>query len=320
MTRRTRPPARTPSRSWFRAKGELGEQGAARRFDPPLAGSQQDVIAGGKPACLALDREGSGILQGVGEDRSDAGAEDHAALTFVGNVRDVMTDVPEQGVHRALPRRPGTHHVPHQGDGSTGTGEPRELTDGIVDVGPVVQQGEGVERYVGPRPRLGRRGQIVGGGFAVDPEDAQVEHVGDGRTTGEPPRLGPGPEYRTGVPVTGPGQGHHVVEGVEDQGGGREGLAGRAPSSGLSSSSTSTGTLKPPDMVPSRSTAAVGTDGVARSLPSGHRGQVGRLDPCRVIDARRDPVGEQTDEGGGQMVIGRTEFPDQPGDLDRVEG
>ena len=51
-------------------------------------------------------------------------------------------------------------------------------TDRVLDVGPVGQQREGMERDVGAGPGLGGRGEVIGVDLAVDPEDGQVDGVG----------------------------------------------------------------------------------------------------------------------------------------------
>ena len=46
-------------------------------------------------AYVHLDRERTGVLHGVEENRSDLSAEDKAACPLAGNVRDVIADEPD---------------------------------------------------------------------------------------------------------------------------------------------------------------------------------------------------------------------------------
>jgi hypothetical protein len=81
---------------------EPGQQVACGRLDAAVMGPEDDVIPGGEPVHFAFDREGAGIFEGVGEDRGHLRRHHDAALALVGHERDVMPDVPQQRVHRAL--------------------------------------------------------------------------------------------------------------------------------------------------------------------------------------------------------------------------
>ena len=115
-TSRTRPPARTPSRRLLRSVRELGEQvaGRATRCDrrgvaatmwSPVASPLTSHSMGRAPASSRVLAKIGAIL------RSDH----HPALALVGHEGDVVADVPQQRVHRALPRRSGADDVAHEG-------------------------------------------------------------------------------------------------------------------------------------------------------------------------------------------------------------
>ena len=244
-TRRTRPPALHPVERLLRSMPELGQQvagratrcgrhGVAGRCGPRWRGRPRRIRSGSAPASSRV-------------------------LAKIGAIFDPITTPPRRLLGTKGMSWPICHSseftelfrddpVPTTSP-TKATGRPAMLqtcdpTDRILDVGPVGEQREGMERDVGARPRLGGRGQIVGVDLAVDLEHGQVDGVGNGRPAGEPVGGSPTTGGRTGRAGSRLGHPDQIVEGVEDQ----QGVAEGSPPPGrqlcdCSSNSTRTGTL-----------------------------------------------------------------------------
>src|SRR5690606_5965293 len=96
-------------------------------------GVDVDDVASVHVLDVALEGEGACIFHGVEEDRGDLAADAHAAVTLVGNVRDVVADVPEYGVGGRFARGAGTDHIANQGNGEALLLQFLDLGSGIGD-------------------------------------------------------------------------------------------------------------------------------------------------------------------------------------------
>ena len=78
------------------AELESGEElaGAVALYGAIVDGDVNHVAVR-EGAYVHLDRERTGVLHGVEENRSDLSAEDKAACPLAGNVRDVIADEPK---------------------------------------------------------------------------------------------------------------------------------------------------------------------------------------------------------------------------------
>ncbi len=132
----------------IRAQAEFGDTRAVRMVDAPLMGPEHDVIPGGHTVHLAFDREGACVAEGIEKDGSHFGCDDHAALTFVGDERNIGADVPLQRIHGALARGSGADHIAHERNRTAGGLELGNPVDGHTGADSLFQEGSGVQGHV----------------------------------------------------------------------------------------------------------------------------------------------------------------------------
>ena len=99
---------------------EIGDQSAVRALDPGGVRSDDDVVAGRQPwkhRRVAFDRQGARVQEGVPKDRRHPAGDHHAAPAPVRDERDVVADVPQKGVDRALTRGTGPTTSPTNATG-----------------------------------------------------------------------------------------------------------------------------------------------------------------------------------------------------------
>ena len=70
-----------------------------------------DDVAGIEVVHVAFERQGTRIFHGVEENRCDFTADADAAVALVGNVRNVVADIPQHRVRCRLTRGARAHDI-----------------------------------------------------------------------------------------------------------------------------------------------------------------------------------------------------------------
>ena len=179
-------------------------------------------IAGVHARHIALNRQRAGILGSVKEDRGDFSAQHNTAGAFVRQMGNVLPHIPLHRVDRRFTRGAGAHDVAHIGERQAFF---FELGNRCQPIGHFINQhGLGVQRDIGTRPSFLRRREIIGIGFARNFKHDGLDLFRQRCTQGEPLGVGPGFEQGFGVDIARSEFFHHIVEGIENQHGMRQGL------------------------------------------------------------------------------------------------
>ena len=157
----------------------------------------------------------------------------------------------------------------------------------------VLQHRQRMQRNVRPRPGVGRRGQVVGVGLAGHLEHGDRQALGHLGARGEPLAVGPGAQHRSRVGVARIGLFLHVVEIVEHQKGLLQPLGRRRAAVGVVQQVDHRLDVEPAQHGAQQLRRPHLVDQRTAVLALGDAGQIARLDPGRVVHARRHPAGQQ---------------------------
>ena len=182
--------------------------------DFALVGIDGDHVARVHLGHVTLDRQGPGIFRRVEENRRNLAAQNHAAGPLVGNVGNVVADVPQHGVDRRFARRPRTDHVTHIGDRVALGLQLRQQAQGFRHLG--FQHGQGVQRNIGAGGGVGGGRKVVGVGFAGHFQHRDGDRFGQLGLADEPSGVGPSVDRLFGVGVA-LRQFQHIVERIKGQ-------------------------------------------------------------------------------------------------------
>ena len=163
-----------------------------------------DHIAGFHFADIHFNRQGAGVFHGIKENRRNFASETIAAIALVRNIRNVVTHMPEHGIGRRFTRRPGANDIADISNRMPEALELAYLLQWFVSnaLTWIFQHGIRMQWYVGTRPGILGRRQIIGIGFTGNLENRYGNFVGQRWFTGKPVSVGPGLEHPGSMSVT----------------------------------------------------------------------------------------------------------------------